>query len=106
MATIRVVELTGGAPGNRYSGAQARAAIEGALARNDSCAVDFAGIDSVTQSFADEAVGVLVRGRGPDVLDSLTFLHCVPAVRDVLEFVVDYSGQFWSTGTFPTPTPA
>jgi hypothetical protein len=106
VVTVRIFEFTQGAPGNRHSGAGARAAIESVLAEGESCVLVFAGVDTVTQSFADEAVGVLVRTRGPGVLDQLTFSECSPAVRDMLEFVADYSAHFWETGKFPSPQPA
>lgn len=106
MMTARVVEYTGGGPGNRYSGSRLRGALELALAGRESCALDFTDVDTVTQSLADEVVGVLVRSRGPEVLDHMTFTNCSPVVRDTLQFVADYSAHYWETGSFPTPQPA
>lgn len=106
MIIVRIAEFIGGGPGTRYTGAKVRAAIEPEVAPGGECALDFADVDTITHSFADEVLGVLVRTRGPDVLDLLTFLNCTPVVRDTLEFVTDYSAHFWATGAFPTPTPA
>ncbi len=104
MVAVRIVEFIGRGPGTRHSGAKVRAALEPEAAHGGNCALDFAEVDTVTHSFADEVIGVLVRARGPDLLDRLTFLNCSPVVRDTLQFVADYSAHFWTTGTFPTPT--
>lgn len=106
MVTVSVLDFTEEGPGSRHTGSRLRASIDSVLGRGEPCTLDFSDVDPVTQSFADEAVGVLVRERGPDVLEQLTFLRCSPAVRDTLQFVADDSAHYWETGSFPTPHPA
>jgi hypothetical protein len=49
--------------------------------------IDFTGV-KVSQSFADELIGVLIMRQTPAVLERLTFKGCAESVRAVLEFVV------------------
>jgi hypothetical protein len=53
----------------------------------DDVVIDFADV-SISHSFADELVGVLLMRHGPDVLARLVFKHCTDSVKATIEFVV------------------
>lgn len=53
--------------------------------------VDFAGVNSATQSFVHALVGEALQRYGASVLERIEFKNCSHAVRSVIELVVDYS---------------
>jgi len=73
--------------GSRASGQQLRFEIEEALNRYDRVTLDFAGVGVATQSFIDEAIGVLILQFGPNVLQRLSFKNCNDDVKAVLSYV-------------------
>lgn len=84
--------------GSRASGQQLRLDIEEALNANDRVTLDFDGVGVVTQSFIDEAIGVLILQFGPNILKRLSFKNCNEDVKAVLNYVAgtrceDYSGK-------------
>lgn len=101
MVTLKVTDFTGRGLGNRYSGKILREAVEEALRGAPAVELDFSGVEALTQSFLDEAIGVLARGKEPEVLDRLTFRSCTPEVREMLEFVENYSEYMRSSGVTP-----
>lgn len=91
MGILRVRDFTRGGVGNRYSGRILRRAIETALENEQMLVLDFSGIVGLTQSFLDEAIGVIVRREGPHVVNRLELRSCEDEIKEMLEFVVRYS---------------
>ncbi len=74
--------------GTRDEAIPLRQQVEQALDRSElAVCVDFCGT-TVTQSFIDELIGVLILRRGPPVLQRLGFRQCSEEVRAVIRFVV------------------
>ena len=73
--------------GSRASGQQLRLEIEEALNGSDRVTLDFAGVGVVTQSYIDEAIGVLILQFGPNILQRLSFKNCNEDVKAVLNYV-------------------
>jgi len=73
--------------GSRAAGQQLRFEIEDALNAHDRVTLDFSGVGVVTQSYIDEAVGVLILQFGPSVLQRLSFKNCNEDVKAVLNYV-------------------
>jgi hypothetical protein len=59
--------------------------------------VDFSGV-SVTQSFMDEFLGVLILRHGPGILQRLTFKQCAEDARAVIRFVVSTRSRDYKSG--------
>lgn len=62
-----------------------------ALRRGDEVALDFSGIDFATQSFVHALISEALRDESLRALDLLLFRSCAPAVRSIIEVVVEYS---------------
>ena len=60
------------------------------LATGAALELDFTGISLTTQSFIHALISEALRQNGEDVLGRLTFRGCQPAVRDIVETVVQY----------------
>ena len=74
--------------GSRFRARELREEVERLLARADEVMLDFTGMKSLTQSFVDELVGVLVLEHGPDVVRRLVFKGCSEDIKEILNFVV------------------
>lgn len=74
--------------GTRYSARNLRQELEGALLANEQVVLDF-NSTSVTQSFIDELLGVLILKHGPDFLDKIVFKNCSVDVKEILQLVVN-----------------
>ena len=60
------------------------------LAKGEKVVLDFASVDSVTQSFVHALISDTFREYGIDVLNSISFKNCNDTVRGIIEIVVDY----------------
>jgi len=60
------------------------------LASGGALQLDFTGITLTTQSFIHALISEALRQNGEAVLERLTFKGCQPAVRDIVETVVQY----------------
>lgn len=67
----------------RFTGRALREAVQEIGA--STIAVDFCGIEMITQSAADEFIGRLVR-NSPELVRKLAFRNCIPDVRSALEW--------------------
>jgi len=74
--------------GSRFRARELREEVERLLARADEVLLDFTGMKSLTQSFIDELVGVLVLKHGPDIAQRLVFKGCAEDIKEILGFVV------------------
>ncbi len=60
--------------------------------------LDFENIDLITQSFADELIGILVRAFGVDfVKANISVINANKTIRKILNVVVSYSRQLQTT---------
>jgi len=73
--------------GGRSAGQQLRMEIEDFLNANDYITLDFSGVGVVTQSYIDEAIGVLVLEYGQNILSRLAFKNCNEDVAAVIRYV-------------------
>jgi|SRR5450759_747261 hypothetical protein len=86
---MRLGELSGDFLGTRFEGRALRLELERGLSLPDSTPMrlNFSGV-TITQSCADEFLGVLVAIQGKALIDRLVFQNCSPDVRAVLELVI------------------
>lgn len=73
--------------GTRYTARELRARLETLLTSNKEVVLDFTGM-KVSQSFADELIGLAVLRFGPGVLERMVFKGCSDSVQAIIEFVV------------------
>ena len=73
--------------GTRHVARGLRDQVEVLLAQSPDVELDFTGVN-ISQSFADELVGVLLLRHTPAVLERLVFKGCSDSVKAVIEFVV------------------
>lgn len=85
---LQLVELGGAFLGTRFEGRALRLELERALALAPQVRLNFSGVLAVTQSCADEFLGVLVAQEGEALLDRIVFENCAPDVKAILELVI------------------
>ena len=91
--TIQVSDvLHTGAITGRHSGRVLRESVVAALDRNPSVAVDFAGVELLTQSAADEFIGRLVRQQAGSVA-RISFSNCAPDVAGMLQWAAEHANS-------------
>jgi len=74
-----------------------------ALDSGEDVVIDFSGATRATQSFVHALVGEALQKYGESILDRIEFKKCTPAVKGVIELVVDYSvGGFGAPKTLET----
>jgi hypothetical protein len=79
---------------SREAGLRVRLKIEEELEKNKDAVIilDFEGLELITQGFADEIVGVLIRRRGIEfVRKQIKAVNTCKFVRGTLNWVVSYS---------------
>ena len=88
-SAIALSSVNGGLPflATRLVARESREKVEELLAQSEEVELNFTGVN-VSQSFADELVGVLLLRHSPAVLERLVFKSCSDSVRAVIEFVV------------------
>lgn len=84
---LQLRELAGAFLGSRVEGRALRMELERVLTESPQVRLNFSGV-AITQSCADEFLGVLVAKEGQPLLERMTFLNCGPDVRAILELVV------------------
>jgi hypothetical protein len=78
--------------GSRGSGEIIREKIKPYLDRKETVTLDFGGINTITQSFADEIFGIFVRAFGLDYIrGKLLIVNFNEEIRSTINFVVSYS---------------
>jgi hypothetical protein len=60
------------------------------LESGNNLVLDFAKVESITQSFCHALISDLMRNYGVDVLDRISFANCSITVSKIIEIVVDY----------------
>lgn len=74
---------------SRATAAQMRRNIETIISDRGSVNIDFSDV-GITQSFADELVGVLAYIYGPTVFGKINFKNCTNEHKAILNFVVSH----------------
>ena len=91
MKSVRLVEIVGSFAENKDLARDIRInEITPSLVRGDEVILDFAGVDSATQSFIHALISDLIRKQGADVLDRIVFRNCTESVKGVISIVTRY----------------
>jgi hypothetical protein len=89
--TINIFELTGSFAENKDIARDIRLhTINPELQRGEEVILDFADVQSMTQSFCHALISEVIRQFGIDVLDRISFAHCKSEVKGIIEIVVGY----------------
>ncbi len=94
MIEIKVFEFFNGFENlsTRENGLLLRKEIEKLLEKNQYVVLNFEGINLITQSFADEVLGVLIRKNGIDFVRSkIKIKNASDFVKTIIKFVISYS---------------
>ena len=93
---VKLIDIAGADfIGGRYVGEVVRQEIEEAINANSTIVIDFSGIKGVTQSFADEAIGILIRAFGiQTVKNHVKVKNANDKIRLVLNWVASYSKKY------------
>lgn len=84
---LQLKQLAGAFLGTRIEGRALRMELERVLMECAQVRLNFSGV-AITQSCADEFLGVLAAQEGEAVLERMTFLNCAPDVRAILELAI------------------
>lgn len=97
--TIQVSEvLHGGAITGRHSGRIIRELSVNACKIGNGVQLDFAGVDVITQSAADEFIGRIIR-QHHGIIGEISFSNCSPDVAAMLQWAAEHaSATFQATG--------
>jgi hypothetical protein len=91
MKTISILHSVGEFAEDKDSAAKLRKdQILPALADAKTIELDFTGVTLTTQSFIHALISEALRIHGEKALSQMSFKGCVPAVRDIVETVVQY----------------
>lgn len=98
-STITIAPDQSGFAENKDSAKELRlTAILPALDRGDEVVLNFSSVGHATQSYVHALIGEALKKHGEPVLDRIQFQGCSPAIKGVIELVVDYSlGGFGSS---------
>ena len=78
--------------GSRGAGEVIRLQMDKVLNDNNNVIIDFNKIDGVTQSFADEIIGIFVRAFGVTFIKNrIKVINANENIRKILNFVINYS---------------
>jgi hypothetical protein len=88
---INIFELTGSFAENKDLARDMRLnTINPALKQGEEIILDFANVQSMTQSFCHALISEVIRQFGIDVLDRMSFANCQSEVKGIIEIVVGY----------------
>ena len=80
--------------GTRETGERIRLNIEKDLPLNNGVTLDFVQIDMITQSFADEIIGILVRANGAKYVgQNIRLVNANSDIIETINFVIKYSAR-------------
>jgi hypothetical protein len=85
-----------GAVTGRHSGRLIREAVVNALDTNQNVVVDFAGVDMLTQSAADEFIGRIVRQHAA-LVARISFTNCSREVADMLQWAAEQANSVFQS---------
>lgn len=73
-------------PGTRFSAASVRKRVEDAWESNDKFNFDFKGVETITESFADECFGKLILKYEYDKIhEKIVFINTSPSIRKKIQ---------------------
>ncbi len=75
--------------GSRFTGKEVRQQIAAALSASEHVVLDFGGVQSVSDSFLDEMLGMLIEQQGPSVLRRLVFSSCERPIEEAIRFSLE-----------------
>ena len=81
--------------GTRYIARELRQQLECALDEHHRVTLDFSAV-SVTQSFIDELMGVLILKNGPSLIARLAFKGCSRDVKEIIRLVIGRRSKDYS----------
>jgi hypothetical protein len=88
---IQVSEvLHEGAITGRHSGRVMREMLVNACHAGETVQMDFAGVDVITQSAADEFIGRIVR-QHPEIIARISFSNCATDVANMLQWAAEHA---------------
>lgn len=91
MKTLSILKSVGEFAEDKDSAARLRKGqILPVLSSGDSIELDFSGVTLTTQSFIHALISEALRIHGEQALAHMSFKGCEPAVRDIVETVVQY----------------
>lgn len=91
MTTIKIKEFTGSFAENKDTARSIRLEkITPILETKKEITLDFAGVDSATQSFIHALLADIIRRYGNEALDRILFKNCTDAVKKMIAIVIDY----------------
>ncbi len=79
-----------GAITGRHSGRVMREAVAAAMEQRGTVVVDFADVEMITQSAADEFIGRIMREH-PEWIRRMRFDHCEPGVQEMIQWAADHA---------------
>jgi len=89
--TIKMIEAVGTFAENKDVARDIRRQqILPALEQKKTVTLDFAGVESATQSFVHALISEVIRQYRIDVLDQMIFKSCNDVVKNIVSIVTDY----------------
>jgi len=95
MSVIRIKDfINTDFAGTRIVGEKIRLEIEKSLPLGRGVTLDFVLLDMITQSFADEIIGILVRLNGAKFVgENIRLVNANKEIIDTINFVIKYSAR-------------
>ena len=91
MKTIVIFDKAGAFAENKDVARELRLTkILPALEKSEEVVLDFENVTAVTQSFIHALISDVIRKRGIDVLNEISFKNCNETVKKVIRIVTDY----------------
>lgn len=93
MKTINIYTLVGAFAENKDIARDIRTKIIFPALEKEEIILDFEKVESTTQSFIHALISDLIREKGDEVLDKMTFKNCNETVQKIIGIVVEYMQQ-------------
>lgn len=91
MKTIKLFKKVGSFAENKDTAREIRIKeILPALDNNQEVILDFTKIESTTQSFIHALISDILRKKGNDILDRISFKNCNKTIEKLVNIVIDY----------------
>ncbi|MFH1542236.1 MAG: STAS-like domain-containing protein, partial [bacterium] len=88
MINISLLEIAGSFAENKDAARDLRISkIVPAIINNEEVVLDFAGVESATQSFVHALISDLIRKFGIKVLDIVSFKNCNKTIKQIINIV-------------------
>jgi hypothetical protein len=89
---VRISDHFGSFPADGSFGEEVRLSqIEPAWGRFERITLDFQGVSSMTDSFANAFIGNIVETHPEDFREKIRFRNCAPLARDLIKSAVGYA---------------